>query len=66
MSKRAADLIRAKREAKGLNRDQLAAKIGVHGSTIVRMERQTTWPKSVQTLLDLARVLDLDLNELQD
>lgn len=66
MSKRHADLIRAAREAKGLNRDQLAAKIGVHGSTITRIERQSQWPKSVRTLLDLGAALDLDLNDLQD
>jgi len=63
--KSVAELVRAKREAKDLSRDKLAAKVGVHVSTIIRLETQNDIPKT-QTMFDLADELDIDLATLRE
>lgn len=63
--KSVAELVRSKREAQGLSRDKLATQVGVHVSTIIRLESQNDIPKT-QTMFDLADVLDIDLSTLRE
>jgi len=54
--------VRALREAKGLSRERLAARVDVSSSTIRRLEEGHA-PK-IATLRSIARVLDVSLAEL--
>jgi len=60
-----AALVRAKREAKGLSRDKLAAMVDVHVSTVIRLETNNDIPKT-QTMFDIADELDIDLGTLRE
>jgi transcriptional regulator with XRE-family HTH domain len=54
-----AELVRAKREEKGLSRDRLAQIAGVHVSTVIRLEAQNDIPKT-RTMVKISDELELD------
>ena len=58
-----ASTIRMAREARGWSQDQLGEAVGLTRSTIARLELGDRSP-SFETLVDIARVLDLDLGFL--
>jgi len=57
--------LRVAREAAGLTRSQLAAKVGAHRSTIDRLELDNHLP-NVRTFASIARVLGVSVDDLLD
>lgn len=64
-AKKTGELIAAMRKQKGMNQRQLAEKLGVTNKAISRWETGRGYP-DVETLPELARVLDLSVQELLD
>lgn len=58
---RLADIVRERRQAKGLTQKQLAARVGAHEQTIGNLERGKT-ATDPSTLARIGKVLDLDLS----
>lgn len=64
-AKKTGELIAAVRRQKGMNQSQLADKLGVTNKAISRWETGRGYP-DVETLPDLAKALDLSVQELLD
>lgn len=58
------DLIRRGRKAKGLSQGRLGTRLGVSAMTVSGWERGVTSPRTSGRLGDLARELDIDLEEI--
>lgn len=57
------NLVRDRRLAKDLTREQLASKAGTSTSTVTRLEREDHVPLA-STLVEIAKVLDVSVDDL--
>lgn len=57
------DFLKARREEKGYTIEALSKKTGISGGQISRLENNEQKPR-FETIIDLAKALDMDLNEL--